>query len=273
MSSHHNIFKISFNVLGAIIILLVAFSFLFFFKERLKQLESSIIASVFPTFFMAIGLISANLLQYLPLFARSLWMFAVIGHLLYVFSFTKKFAFNNEEQVIPSWFIVYVGFVACANVSNAFGYTNFGRMLVIIGVIGFSLILLLNLIRIRKKHILPEPIKPLNAIFTAPLNLCIVGYMALFNPSSDLFLIALLIVSLSIFTFTIIMVFKNNFKKFYPSYCAYTFPFVITVTAYKLAINRFSLPFNGVIVLLEVICTIVVILVTVNYVKMIKKMM
>lgn len=274
LSSYHEVFKIIFSLISSGLLIIVTISFVIGFEQREEQLQNPVIASVFPTYFMATALLSGNFSQYWPYLARFLWLSALCGHLIYMVWFTLKFVRKETaEPVIPSWFIVYVGYVACANVSKLLGYQSIGHVLVILGMIGFVAILVLNLVRIKSGHVLPDAIKPLNAIFSAPLNLCIVGYIVLFNPSNHKILIVLLILSILIFFSTIVFIFRNDFNTFYPSFAAYTFPLVITVTSYKLANNHLWLSLGNVIGVLELICTLVVLYVLYKYAFFVKSLL
>ena len=79
-----------------------------------------------------------------------------------------------------------------------------------------------------------EPLRLTIAIFTAPMSLCIVGYFSSFERRNEtLVYIMLAIAVISYIYVSIKMLYMLNVK-FYPTYAAFTFPYVISATAFRL---------------------------------------
>ena len=79
----------------------------------------------------------------------------------------------------------------------------------------------------------PEPAQPLICIYAAPTSLCIAGYVQSVTPKSKSFLLAMLVVATVLYIFSLVKAIGYLKLKFYPSYAAFTFPFVISAIATK----------------------------------------
>jgi exfoliative toxin A/B len=89
------------------------------------------------------------------------------------------------------------------------------------------------LYRVLKIKEIPEPALPTITIFAAPASLCLAGYLNSF-PDKNIFIVGFLgILSLLMFVAVIAYMPKMLRINFYPSYSAFTFPFVITAIAIK----------------------------------------
>ncbi|KDR95870.1 Voltage-dependent anion channel [Peptoclostridium litorale DSM 5388] len=120
---------------------------------------------------------------------------------------------------------------------------------------------------------IPEPVLPTNAIFAAPASLCLAGYMSSFQDKSIIMMGFLTVLSL-VMTFSVILYLPKMLKlNFYPSYSAFTFPFVISAIAMKktgafLQSSGYALNSLKYIVVFEEILSIVIVLyVLVQYIK------
>ena len=81
------------------------------------------------------------------------------------------------------------------------------------------------------KYPVKDPLKPLICIYSAPASLIIVAYLQSSLYISKTILIILLVMSIILFIFSIAKIIQYRKLDFYPSYSAYTFPFVITANA------------------------------------------
>ena len=93
-------------------------------------------------------------------------------------------------------------------------------------------LLILVTMRYVKKPV-PDPAKPVICIYAAPTSLCIAGYIQSVTPKSLSLLTVLWAVATVLFLLACVK-FVQYFKlPFFPSYAAYTFPFVISAIASK----------------------------------------
>ena len=132
-----------------------------------------------------------------------------------------------------------------------------------------TLIALLILVTIRyvKCPNVPEPAQPLICIYAAPTSLCIAGYVQSVTLKSKTFLLAMLAVATVLYIFALVKAIGYLKLKFYPSYAAFTFPFVISGIATKqtmacLANMESPMPILKPVVLIETIIAVVLVVYT-----------
>ena len=70
---------------------------------------------------------------------------------------------------------------------------------------------------------------PLICIYAAPTSLCIAGYVQSVMPKSYGFLMGMFVVATVIYIFALVKAIGYLKMPFFPSYAAFTFPFVISV--------------------------------------------
>ena len=236
------------GVLALALVVLLAAKVILFPQLIRDDLHNSIMASVSGTVFMTFMQFSAYLapVAYVPAFA--LWIAAVVGHLVLIAWFTTRFFGDFKlHEVFPTYFICYVGIGVASATSPTFGMQQTGHLLFWFGFICY--VALLGLITYRyAKHEAPEAARPLFCIYTAPMSLSIVGYLATAARPSVVFVSVLLVLAQLLFAVVLWRLPKLLRLKFYPSYAAMTFPFVITATALGqatafLRANGLALPF------------------------------
>ena len=94
-------------------------------------------------------------------------------------------------------------------------------------------LLILVTVRYIKFPQVPEPAQPLFCIYAAPASLCIAGYVQSVTPKSRTFLLVMLALAVILYLAAFIKAVGCLKLKFYPSYAAFTFPFVISAIASK----------------------------------------
>ena len=214
----------------ALIALLIAKIALFPASIR-DDLRNSILASVSATFFMTLMQLSTYMapLAYVPAFA--LWGAAIASHLALMVGFSVRFMTRFKlSEVFPTYFICYVGIIVASATSPAFGMEALGHALFWMGF-AFYLVLLVMVTYRYVKHEIPEPARPLFCIYTAPMSLSIAGYLATAADPSPLFVGILLVLAQAFYLLVLTRLPRLLRLKFYPSFAAMTFPFVITATA------------------------------------------
>ena len=120
-----------------------------------------------------------------------------------------------------------------------FGMQDLGKIVFWFGFA--STIVLLVLVTYRYliiKDFMPPAI-PLFCIYTAPVSLCLAGYMNTFTPPEPSLIYFMLILSLLIYVIVLINLPRFLAMPFYPSYAAFTFPFVISAVAVKLTTAKY----------------------------------
>ncbi len=218
---------------SAIVLLLVARVVLDFVGVR-SELENPAVFAVVPTFFMALMLLATYLKPYAAAPAKGLWIAALALQLVVVALFAVRFIGTFKlAQVLPGWFLIFVGFVVASVTSPAFGAVPVGRILLYAGLLGYVGVLSAVVYRLIKIGALPAPALPTVAIFAAPPSLCLVGYLAVTQVKQAGVVYALLAVAAASVLYVLVSLPRILKTAFSPVYAALTFPFVITAIAFK----------------------------------------
>ena len=234
---------------------------------------NSIFASVFATFFMAIMQLCTYTYPFMPTVSEYIWYSAIAGHFILMTWFTYRYIINFElRDVFPTYFIAYVGIIVASVTAPTFNQHHLGEYIFWFGFIAYMLIFALVTIRYCSKHAIAEPAKPLFCIYTAPMSLSLAGYLACVSHKSLLMIAIMQIVAQGLFIVVLSQMPKLLKLKFYPSYAAFTFPFVITATAlrqtvaYLVQIN-IAVPqiFNYLVIVETIIATVIVAYVFARY--------
>jgi len=190
--------------------------------------------------------------------------------------FAKRFMIGFKlGTVFPSWFIVGVGIVAASVTAPAMGAVAVGQVAFWVGFVLYFAILLLVILRMNKVKIFPEPARKTVAIFTAPMSLLVVGYFSSFVSQgyvSPMLVYVMLAIAAASYIYVTVMMVPLLKIKFYPTYAAFTFPHVISATAFRLGANFLAgrYGFDILIVIADIamwIAIAVVLFVFVHYIK------
>ena len=234
LSSYGNLYRYSFGVLAAILLILLAAKAALIPAALMEGFDSPVVASILPTFPMGMMLLSTYVRGYQPGAALGIWIAGLLLHMILIILFTKKYIFSfNIKKVFPSYFIVYVGIICGSISAPAFGLAAVGRYIFWFGLAAYLLLLPVVLYRVIKVKEIPEPALTATAILTAPSSLCLAGYLNSFPDKSIGMIGFLCILSLLMLIYVLTLMPKLLKLKFYPSYSAFTFPFVITAIAVK----------------------------------------
>ena len=253
--------------IGAAFILVLVLLKLIMFPQMMKEdMKNSIMASVSGTFSMALMLLSTYVKPFIGAAAKYIWFFAIALHIVLIVYFTVKFVVKLDlTKVFASYYIVYVGIAVAAVTAPAYEQLAVGTAAFWFGFVTLIALLILVTIRYVKCPNVPEPAQPLFCIYAAPTSLCIAGYVQSVTPKSRTFLLVMLAVATVIYVIALVKAIGYLKLKFYPSYAAFTFPFVITAIATKqtmacLVKMEQPLPILKPVVLVEtIIATILVI--------------
>ncbi|WP_368251764.1 TDT family transporter [Enterococcus sp. 2201sp1_2201st1_B8_2201SCRN_220225] len=220
-------------VAGCLMILILARLF-FLPLHSLSDLKNPIVASVAPTFTMALMVLCTYLTitPGLTAIATIIWFVAVVVHYLLVFYFTYNFVIKPQvgiSHVFPSWFIVFVGMGVVAVTSPSFSLAV-GQLNFWIALVFYVLLLPIIIYRVFVHKQMPEATLPLMTIVAAPGSLCLTGYLKSFTEPNATLAIALLLVS-QILYYVMLSKITRLRLNFYPSFAAFTFPLVISAIA------------------------------------------
>lgn len=239
------------GALAFAILIIFAMKIIFDFPHAREEFKTPVPLSVLPTATMATMLLSTYIRPYIGYIALSIWYAAVALHVFIILVFIKRFVFGFKlGSVFPSWFIVGVGIVTASVTAPAMGAFLIGQIAFYFGFVLYFVVLTLVVLRMNKVRVFPEPARKTVAIFTAPMGLLVVGYFSSFvgpehvqtNPTLIYIMLAIAAIS---YIYVSVMMFSLLKIKFYPTYAAFTFPYVISATAFRLGANFIATNHHG----------------------------
>lgn len=251
------------GVLSAVFMVLFILKAVLFPAMVKEDMKNPIMASVSGTFSMALMLLSTYVKPFIGGAALYLWLFAIGMHAALIVFFTARFMLKPQlPKVFASYFIVYVGIVVASVTAPAYEMTGLGTVLFWFGLITFAALLVLVTLRYVKHPDVPNPAKPLFCIYAAPMSLCIAGYVQSVAPKSKAFLLTMLAVATVLYIIALIKAFSYVKLPFFPSYAAFTFPFVISAIAAKqtmACLTKMESPISAlkIVVLIETVIAVV----------------
>jgi exfoliative toxin A/B len=249
-------------------------------KGILKDISASAVFGVLPTYTMTLILLS----EYVKVhfggivgdIAFAIWLSAIAASFVIMFFFVRKFVFGfTIDKAVPSWAIIFIGYVVASVTSPAFGMQSLGHALFWIGIVGCLIMLPLLIYRVLV-HKLPEPLVPNVAILAAPANLCIVGCLAAYGatPSDPLpdaaGLVLLLLAVIGVIMYAAVICYLPIMlnRKFYPSFSGLTFPLVISAVSFQRLTEYFELSSDGALhVILVITACIAIAVVTYVFIR------
>lgn len=205
-----------------------------------RDFDNPILASVSATALMA----TMQLTTYVEPFAHGLalatWSVCVAAHLALIVWFTVRHVVRFDlKKVYPTYFICYVGIIVASVTSPVYGLESLGRILFWFGFAAYAVLLAVVTVRLAK-HPVEEGARPLFCIYTAPMSLSLAGYLAVAPEPHPVFCCVLAVLAQLMLVAVLIRLPKLLRLRFYPSYAAMTFPFVITATALDRTLATFA---------------------------------
>lgn len=279
LQSYSETLRMVCGVVSALFLLLFIIKVVAFPKLLAEDMTNPIMASVSGAFSMALMLLSTYIKGYLGAadVAFVVWVVAIALHVALIVFFTVKFVAKIKLQaVFASYYIVYVGIAVAAVTAPVYEATAIGAAAFWLGLVSFVALFVLVTVRYVKLPNVPEPAKPLICIYAAPMSLCLAGYVQSVMPKNHLFLLAMFAVATVIYLFSLVQLVRCLSLPFYPSYAAFTFPFVISAIASKMTASCLlnmgtPLPWLAPVALVEtVIAAILVIYTCVRYLTFLK---
>ncbi|MDZ5016890.1 C4-dicarboxylate ABC transporter, partial [Clostridium perfringens] len=129
-----------------------------------------------------------------------IWYLGILLHLTLIAYFSIEFILKfNIKKVFTTYFIVYVGLAAASVSAPAFEKTNIGTLAFWFAFILCMILLVVVTYRYAKYKEIPNPAKPLFCIYTAPVSLCLAGYIQSVQSKSLLMITFLAILSFTIY--------------------------------------------------------------------------
>ncbi|QCC86626.1 TDT family transporter [Desulfovibrio desulfuricans] len=267
------------QVLGALtsmtLTLLLAGKFAFNPGLLVEELRHPVLGSILPTTAMALMLQSKSLSIVDARAAQYLWLFAVALHLCLLLAFVRfRIGQFRLHQMVPSWFVPFVGISVAAMTVPGPAYYSLAYGLMLFGMVSYAALLPVMWYRLIFASQIDDAFKPTIAILAAPASLSLVAYLSL-EPAPSLLLCSLLL-GIAVLMTSIIYVafFKLLRLPFSPGFAAYTFPMAVGASAlYKVsdllaaypAALEYSLQLKFFAVLEMIVATLVVAYVCCRY--------
>ena len=270
----HPYLRYLFGTIGAVFIVLMILKVILYPQSIRDDFENPIIVSSSGTFSMSLMLLSTYIVSIAPSIAYAIWIIGVTLHILLVIYFTYHFIIHDFDIsiVYPTWWIVFVGITMGAITGHFHGLYEIDLIFFILGFVGMLASTPIVLYRefIYKK--IPEMNRPLTCIFTALFSILIFGYLNSSEIISNEFVIVMYAIACVFYIFSFYKLISLRNLDFFPSFSAFTFPFVISALATKGMVktiwqNSFS---NGILILETAIATILVVYVLLRYIKFLK---
>lgn len=270
----HPSLRFIFGAIGIIFLILILLKVVLYPQLIKDDFKNPVIASSSGTFSMSLMILSTYLMPFMPGISYTIWIMGIVLHILLIIYFTYHFIVHNFDisNVYPSYWIVYVGITMAAITANVHGINDADFIFFIIGFVGMLVSTPLVLYREFVYDKIPEMNRPLTCIFTALFSILIVGYVNSADIISNEFLTALYTIASIFYIFAIYKLIRNIKIRFYPSFAAFTFPFVISALATKGVLGTLKIGLlNYVLALQTVIATVLVVYVLIKYIKFLKK--
>lgn len=241
------------GVISLVIIAMIIIKLALFSSKLNEQMDNPVVFGSFAAFPMAITVLSTYTSGTL---ARIVFFLGIILHVLLIIKFTLKYVVNFDiKKVFPAWFVMYVGIVAGSVAAPSIAANSLGRIFFWFGLISYVVLLIPAIYRVFVIKNVPDMAKPALAIFAAPASLLLAGYLAVFEKKSPTFVLVLLIFSIVFYIVGLYFFAVQVSLPFYPSYAAYTFPYVISAVATKGA-NAFLTKIGQSIAYLSILASI-----------------
>lgn len=206
-----------------------------------KDISHPVLGSILPTLAMSIMLQSKTVNMFYPFFAEKMWFFGVGLHLFLFGSFLMCRMLDFKlSQMVPSWFVPFVGFgIAAVTIPNS-AYYSFAYWLMILGLINYAFLLPIMYYRLIFLKEIENAFKPTIAILAAPASLILYAYLNL-EPNPSLLLAALLFGIAVLMTVIVYFSFFHLLRlPFSPAFAAYTFPMAVGAGALMKAAERLA---------------------------------
>ena len=236
LASYGDMIRYICGILSASMLFMFMLKLIFDWENVKKELKTPGVLSVFPTTTIAVILLCPYLKPFWGMISVYIWYGAVIAHLYIMALFIKLFVIDEFklQNIFPGWFVVSTGIVAASGNSGAMGTEAVGRILFYLGFL-LSLATAILVIYRMLKLALPEPLRPTIAIFNAPAGLIIVGHFSAFELRNTFLIYAMLVLALAAYIYVCFHMVSILKLKFYPTYTALTFPFVISAAGFRVA--------------------------------------
>lgn len=235
-------------------------------KNELGQL---VILSTSGTFSMSLMLFATFIIPLNHGIAMVIWMIGILLHGILITLFSYRYVFQNFDikNVYASYWVVFIGITMASITGLSFNLENYTWIFFVFGFVMMLITFPLVTYRYVRYPVELEQNKPLICIYAAVMNILIVGYLNSFTNVSMEFVLTIYVAALICYAFSLFKFMEYVKMPFYPSYSAFTFPFVISAIASSkmLAVTGNNPIINIILLFQTLIATLLVIYVFCRY--------
>lgn len=201
-------------------------------KDVLAEIQHPFIGSFYPTIAMTLMVISTYVVQYSKPLAQSLWLFAICLHIvLDIIFFSARFKDFKFEDIVPSWYVLTVGLGVGAVTGYPIGFISIAKFTFYYAFIWYLLLLPIMLYRVFKVKNIPKTKETSLMIIGAPANICLAGYLGVFDVKSPTLINFILILAVLNMAYDYYILPRLLRFKFSPALAPLTFPLCIGAVA------------------------------------------
>ena len=233
VQSYNIAFKAVCGIMAIVLIALLIIKLFLYMDIVRNNLSNPIILMNSGTFSMALMILSTYVNQFSGICALSIWILGIAIHILLIVYVTYHYIVRNFNitMVYPSCWIVFVGITMAAITAHVHDLFEIAIIFFIFGFSAMIISLPVVIYRYLKYPAIPNSNKPLICIFTALFSILIVGYVNSFSSINFNFLMILYAIACLFYLFSLYKIIEYRNLEFYPSYSAFSFPFVISTVA------------------------------------------
>ncbi|MGL5753000.1 MAG: TDT family transporter, partial [Paraclostridium sp.] len=201
-------------------------------QNVLEEIKHPFIGSFYPTIAMTLMVVSTYIVQYSKPVAQFVWLFGLLLHILldtmFFIARTKDFKF---EDVVPSWYVLTVGLGVGAVTGRPIGFIALSKVTFYYAFIWYLILLPVMLYRVFKIKNIPKAKETSLMIIGAPANICLAGYLGVFDVKSPSLINFILILAVLNMAYDYYILPRLLRLKFSPALAPLTFPLCIGAVA------------------------------------------
>ena len=265
----HPYIRYAFGFIGILILVMMLLKIVFYPQSIRDDFKNPVIVSSSGTFSMSLMILSTYIIPFMPSIAYAMWIIGIVLHILLILYFTYHFIICNFDisTVYPTYWIVYVGITMGAITAHFHGLQEIDFIFFVIGFIGMLASTPTILYREFVYKRIPDANKPLTCIFTALFSILIFGYLNSAQTVSHEFVFVMYLIACLFYIFSLYKLISYRNLEFYPSFSAFTFPFVISALATKgmASIISPNIILNDILIFETAMATVLVVYVLFKY--------
>jgi exfoliative toxin A/B len=224
--------RYAFGSISSIILIALVLKLAMMPRSYMEGFSNPVIGCILATIPMGVMVLSTYIIPVAQIAAYWMWVAALALNAVIILGFTKKHVLSFDiKKVFPSYFVLYVGIAVGSVTAPAYGMNSLGKVIFWYALAAYIAWFPIVTYRILRHRDLPDQIKPVVVIYAAPASLLLAGYLSVFQDKSVNVVLIIGVWAFAMTLFGLSKMPKLLKGAFYPSYSAFTFPFVISAMA------------------------------------------